>query len=398
MIKKRFHLTNFNLEDKKVFLRVDFNVPLKRGKIVNDTKIVKSIATIKFLLKKKCKIIIATHFGRPNGEYKKELSVKFLAKYLSEKLRKKVVFLDDCIGNDIKKKIIESKESLFFLENLRYYKQELNNNLIFSHSLANLANVYVNDAFGVSHRKNSSIVGITKYIPSVMGLNVEEEIRSLNGAIKGDKPRVWIIGGAKLDKVDLILNALKKAEKVLIGGALPFAFMKAQGIEVGESLCDKKSVRIAKKILKNKLSKKLVLPIDFVVSDKISKNGKVKNIFNNEFDEKDIGLDLGKNTIDLFKKHLRGAKTIVWNGPLGYYEIANFSKATFEIARFISKLTATTICGGGETNDVINLLGKNSKMSHVSTGGGASLQFLEGKRMPGLDALYDNHKRFKDKV
>jgi len=393
----RFSLMSFPIRNKTVLLRVDYNVPVKGRKILDDSKLKATLPTLKHLLSENCKIIVATHLGRPNGRIVSELKTNILAKELQRLLPKeKITKLNDSIGTKIKKKIDKGEvKEIFFLENLRFYKGEEENDPAFAHSLASLAEVYVNDAFGVSHRKHASLDKITNFLPAVAGLLMEIEIINLNKAIKPKRPVIWILGGAKLDKLDLIEQALKKADYVLLGGALPFPFLKAQGISVGMSKCDAASIRFAKKILQKKEAKKLVLPLDFSVAEQFSVRAKVKTVLFNQIQPGQIGLDLGPETIKFFKKYLRKARTIVWNGPLGYYEWNQFASSTRDIGRYLGTLTAAIICGGGETQDAIKKFHLEHKISRLSTGGGATVNFLEGKRLPALDALLRNYKRFK---
>ena len=329
---KKFSLENLPLEGEKVFLRVDYNVPIKNKKIVDDNKIKQSLSTIKYLLKNHCTIIIGTHLGRPKGKIIPDLKTNILAKKLKSLLPKNdIKKLNDCLGKDIKKKINSSKRGqIFLLENLRFYKEEEENDLAFAHSLANLADYYVNDAFAVSHRKHASIDAITKFLPSCPGFLLEKEIKELSKAIHPKKPTVWIMGGAKLNKIGLIKQSLLKADHVLIGGALAFSFLKAQGIKTGHSKCDAHSTRIAKKILQIKKSKKIILPLDFIVVEKLSSKAKTKIVPYNQIENHQIALDLGPKTIKLFQHYLRKSHTIIWNGPLGYFEWAKFSNSTKE--------------------------------------------------------------------
>jgi len=353
--------------------------------------------TIRYLLQKKCKIVIISHLGRPKGRRVKDLSLKPVYKELQKLLPKvKITWVPITIGETVRKKVVNGNGSeIFFLENLRYHKEEMENDRTFAHSLASLGEIYVNEAFAVSHRTHSSLVGVTKYMPSVAGMLVTKEIKELNKAFNGKKPSVWIIGGAKLQKVDFILRALGQADYVLVGGALPFAFLKAKGFSIGASKTDVTSVQLAKEILRLKESKKIVLPVDFLTTEKMNPRSKSNVTASSELRGHQIGLDLGPKTITLFKKYLHNAHTVVWNGPLGYYEWTKYAQSTKEIGRFISKLTATTICGGGETSDALRKFHLNNKMTHVSSGGGASLAFLSGNEMPALSALGENYKKFK---
>ena len=396
---KRFSLTKYPLENKTVFLRVDFNVPFHKREIIDNHKIKSTLQTIKFLLNQNCKIILATHLGKPKGKIVPELSTKKLTPELKKLIpTQDIVHLTDCLGQDLKQKIeTASKKTIFLLENLRFYKEEEENDSAFAHSLANLAEVYVNDAFAVCHRKHASVSAITQFIPAIPGLLIEKEIIHLNLVLKPKKPAVWIMGGAKLNKVDLIHQALKKADKVLIGGALAFSFLKAKGVNIGTSLVDHQSTSIARKILELNSAKKIVLPIDFMVTEKPAPQTRTIVAKFDEIKNNQTGLDLGPNTINLFKEHLKNAKTVVWNGPLGYYEWAQFAIATKEVGRFLKGVNAIKVAGGGETAAAIHKFHLTPNFTHISTGGGAALQFLSQKPMPGLDALIKSYKRYKSK-
>ena len=398
--KKRFSLKNYPLEDKIILVRVDYNVPLDKGKVTDNTKLKLSLPTIKLLLQKNCKIVLATHLGRPNGKFVPEFKTDILAKELRKLLPKvKIVKVNDCIGKDVKEEINAAKnKQIILLENLRFYNEEGENDFSFAHSLASLANVYVNDAFANSHRKHASMAAITKFLPSLEGLTLEKEIFYLNQAVKAKKPSVWILGGSKLDKVDLINQAFKRADKILIGGALAFSFLLAKGIKVGSSKSDIKSVKTAREILNKKIAKKIVLPVDFIVSEKFSARAKTKIVKYNEIKSNQIALDLGPETVKLFEKYLSDANTIVWNGPLGYFEWASFAKSTIAIGRFLGKLKAVKIVGGGETAEAINKFHLQHNFTHISSGGGAALTFLSGKKMPGIDVLQSNYKKLKKEV
>jgi phosphoglycerate kinase len=387
---QRVHLTG-----KIVLLRVDYNLPLKNGKIVDDSKITASLPTIKYLIEQKCKIIIATHLGKPNGKIVKELKTDVLAEQLQKIIKRKVIKFDDCIGKEIKEKVLHSKSNLFMLENLRFYKEEEQNNAIFAHSLADLAEIYINDAFAVSHRKHASIEAITNFLPSLAGSLLEKEICYLTKALNPKRPSIWIMGGAKLDKVNLVSNAMKKSDRILIGGALAFPFLKAKSIRIGQSKIDKKSVEVAKSLLKKFSARKIILPKDFLVTERLSPQAKTKIVNYNQIKNDQIALDLGPKTIELFKKYLDKAHTIVWNGPLGYYEWAKFSIATKEIGRYLGNVDCLKIAGGGETLAAIDKFHLRHNLTHVSTGGGAALAFLSGNKLPGIVALEKNFKKFK---
>ncbi|MBI2665190.1 phosphoglycerate kinase [Candidatus Woesearchaeota archaeon] len=407
-----FSLNNFPLQGKTVFLRVDYNVPLEKKEkikekysdesyqVEDNTKIISSLPTIRYLLQNSCKIILATHLGRPDGRFVAELKINPLVIELKRLLPKnKITPLDDCIGREIKEKVENGKpEEIFFLENLRFYQEEEKNNSLFAHSLANLADVYINDAFAVCHRQNASVDAITHFLPSIPGFSLQKEIFHLSTALHPVKPAVWILGGAKLDKINLVAKAMEKADYILVGGAIAFSFLKAKGYPIGMSKIDANSIAVAKKILKKKNSKKIILPIDFIIADKISPLAHTKITPANGITNSEIGLDVGPETIKLFQQYLRKAHTIVWNGPLGYYELAKFAYATKEIARFIGKLTAVSIIGGGETAEAIHKFHLQDRFTHVSTGGGASIAFLSGDKLPGIIALQKNYQKFKNKI
>lgn len=397
---KRFLLTGLPLKNKTIFLRVDYNVPFSEGKITDNTKIKASLPTIKYLLQNNGKIVLATHFGRPKG-FSKEYSVQPLVKELQKLLPiTKIVKLNDCIGKKISEAIQNGKpQTIFMLENLRFYPEEEKNDAFFAHSLAALADLYVNDAFGVTHRKHASVCAITGFLPSAPGLLLEKEIRSLSQALNPTKPSVWIMGGAKLDKIALLEMALQKYDHVLIGGALAFTFLKAKGISVGASKTDAASIEVARNILHSQYSHKIILPVDFNVVESFSPRAKASTINYNQIQPHQVGLDLGPKTVALFKQYLSSAKTVVWNGPLGYIEWAKFAVSTKEIGRFLGKLENTvTIAGGGETAEALIKFHLHHNLTHVSTGGGAALEFLAEGDLPALQCLEKNYEKFRRAV
>jgi len=397
---KRFLLTELQVKNKTVFLRVDYNVPFAQGKITDNTKIKASLPTIKYLLQNNCKIVLATHFGRPKS-FSKEYSVTLLVKELQKLLpTKRIVKLDDCLGKKVLETIQKGKpQTIFMLENLRFYQEEERNDSFFAHSLANLAELYVNDAFGVAHRKHASVCAITEFLPSAAGLLFETEIRSLSQGLNPQKPSIWIMGGAKLDKIALLERALKKYDYILVGGALAFAFLKAKGISIGASKSDAASNEIARKILRSKYASKIILPLDFAVAESFSPRAKVTIVDYHHLQAHQIGLDLGPKTISLFKQYLASAKTVVWNGPLGYIEWAKFAVSTKEIARFLGKLeNAITIAGGGETAEVLIKFHLHHNLTHISTGGGAALEYLAEGDLPALECLERNYQKFKREI
>src|SRR3989339_238808 len=385
---KIFSLSDFSLNNQTVILRVDYNVPLKAGKVLDNTRIKATLPTIKYLLEQNCKIVLATHIGRPEGKVIPELRTNSLVKELKKMLpNKTIIKLNNCIGPEIKQKIRQGKpKQIFLLENLRFYKEEEQNDLVFAHSLASLGDYYINNAFADAHRKHASIQAITHFLPSAPGLLFELEISQLSKALNPHKPLIWILGGAKLDKLELIESALKKSDYILIGGALAFSFLKAKGYSVGMSKIDSQAVKKLKKIIN---SRKIILPVDVVTATQPHHKGQICPI--NQMPLNQMGLDIGPRTIELFKHYLQKANTIVWNGPLGYFESSQFNKGTNTIALFISKLPTTTIIGGGETSQAINKLKLNKLITHISTGGGATLEFLTGKKLPAVKALEENY-------
>ncbi len=394
-----FSLATFPIQQKTVLLRVDFNVPLEKKRILDNTKIKLAFPTINYLLAQQCKIVLATHLGRPSGKIVDDLKVKPLAEELARLLpNTSVHYLKDCIGREIRKKIQEgNKREIFVLENLRFYKEEEENDLSFAHSLAELAEVYVNDAFATYHPA-ASISAITRFLPAISGLLMEKEILNLKKGSDPKRPSVWLLGGGKLDKISIVPAALKKVDYLLLGGALPFSVLKAQGISVGMSKVDYKMVHLARRLLKKRIAKKIILPLDFIVAENFSYHSKTFRVPYNKIPSNCIALDLGPETIRLYKHYLRKAKTIVWNGPLGYFEWAKFAAATREIGKFLGSLTATTLCGGGETEQAIRKFHLEHGLTHVSTGGGAALEFLTGKKLPSILALEKNYLQFKRKV
>ena len=394
-----FSLPQFQIAGKTVLVRVDYNVPLAKGKVQDNRRIIESLPTLEFLLAKKCKIVLATHLGRPEGKVNPEFKLAPIAVELQRLLPKQtIISLSDCIGAEVRDTIQRGKpKDIFLLENLRFYKEEEENNPIFAHSLASLAEVYVNDAFSNCHRQHASMDAITQFLPAIPGLLVEKEINFLSKALHPQKPAVWILGGAKLDKIDFINQALRKADHLLIGGALAFPFLKAKDIAIGTSKNDPASIESAKTLLA-KHGKKIIVPLDFVVADRFSPQAHRKIVAYNRIGVQEMGLDIGPETIALFKTYLRKARTIVWNGPLGYYEWAHFATATKEIGSFLGHLTATSIVGGGETADALHKFHLEHNVTHVSTGGGASLAFLSGQELPAFKALEENWKKWRKKV
>jgi len=395
---KRFTLEKFPLQNKTVLVRVDYNVPLDKGRVVDNSKIEASIPTLNFLLENNCKIILMTHLGDPKGKVVLELKTDPLAAELQKLLKVKIEKLNDCMGKEIKERInLALPRQIFLLENLRFYKEEEANDPLFAHSLSELAEVYVNDAFAVSHRNHASVSAITEYLPAVSGFLMEKEITHLNQAFSKHHPAVWLMGGAKLDKIDLMKQALKRADYLLIGGALAFTFLKARNINVGMSKVDLASIPRAQEILK-KYWKKIVLPVDFVVANEFKMRARAQVVDYNRIGNSQIALDIGPKSLQTFAHYLKRAEIIVWNGPLGYFEWSQFAQGTKEMGRFLGTVNCVKIAGGGETSQAIHKFQLEHNFTHVSTGGGASLEFLSGKKMPGIDALQENYLKWKKKV
>lgn len=377
-----------DLRGKKVFLRSDFNISIINGKIKDDFRIIAALPTIRYLLAKKSKIIITTHLGDPKGKKNKKLSVRPIADRLSQIIGIKVGFYSECIGKSAEQKINNLNEGeILLLENLRFHKGEEDDNIEFAKSLSKLADIYVNNAFGVSHRKHASVSAIKKFLPSYAGLLLENEVLSLHKISKPKKPLVAVIGGAKIKTKIFLLKKLKNSSQyILVGGALANNFFKAKGLEVGRSLVSSEDIKLAK----NLLCKKVIIPIDVIVSDKKDGQGiaqvrKIKNIRKN-----DIILDIGPETIKQFSGLIKKAKTIIWNGPMGVYESERFKYGTLSVARVIatrSRGFAFGAVGGGETIDALKMTKMIDYVDWVSTGGGAMLSYLGGEKMPGLKGL-----------
>ncbi len=387
-------IKDVDLRGKKVIIRADFNVPLdKSAKITDDTRITAALPTVDYALKNgAAKVILMSHLGRPEGQVNEAYRLTPVAKRLEELLSQKVLRLDDCIGEVVQEKIKNSVERVVLLENLRFYKEEEKNDPVFAKKLASLADVYINDAFGTAHRAHASTAGITKYLPSAAGFLLEKEINYLGKAVSNpQKPFVVILGGAKVsDKILLVENLLPKADSIIIGGGMCYTFLKAQGRPIGNSKLEKDRLDIAKQLLEKAKAKNVnvILPVDHVIVQSIDSVKDLKTV--SEIPDGWLGVDIGPKTRENFKAVLAEAKTIVWNGPLGIFETDAFAQGTKEIAQYIAGLNnITSIIGGGDTAAAIAKFKLEDKMTHISTGGGASLEFLEGKELPGIAALND---------
>ena len=378
---------------KRVLVRCDFNVPLDKedpSKITSDKRIVESLKTIKYLINAGARVILCSHLGK-TGQNK---SLAPVAKRLSEYLEKDVPLLKDIVSDSTKEFVMNMEDGdVCLLENTRMYEEEEKNDAEFSRKLASLAEIFVNDAFGSAHRAHASTEGVTHYLPSVAGFLIEKEIAALDGGINNPKrPLVAIVGGSKVSsKIAVLTNLLDKVDSLLIGGAMMFTFVKAQGGNIGKSLCEDDKIEVAKEIIKKAEEKnvKFVLPIDVVVADEMSE---VSNTFvckPNEIPDDYMGLDIGPETLKLFTDEIATAGTVVWNGPVGVFEIDKFAVGTNEIANAMAQSEAVTIIGGGDSAAAVEKAGLSDQMSHVSTGGGASLELMEGKKLPGIEALED---------
>ena len=388
-------IAEVKLKGKKVIIRVDFNVPLDKNQTITDDRRIKAaLPTIDYALKEGAsKVILMSHLGRPDGVVVEELRLTPVAKRLEELLSQKILKVDDCIGDEIRQKIANSSERIVLLENLRFHKEEKKNNPEFAKQLASLAEIYVNDAFGSAHRAHASTAGITQYLPSVAGFLLQKEIKYLGEVIENpQKPFVVILGGAKVsDKIAVIENLLKKADAILIGGGMAYTFLKAMGVQVGNSKLEPEKVDLAKGLLEKAKSKgvKIILSQDYLIVPNFDKPEE-KKIMTGDIPDGWEGVDIGPETIKNFKNILLTAKTIVWNGPVGVFEIDAFARGTKEIAEYIAGLKGvTTIIGGGDSAAAISKFNVEEAMTHISTGGGASLEYLEGKELPGVAALQD---------
>lgn len=387
---------DIDVNGKKVLVRCDFNVPIdsETGKITDNRRIRAALPTIQYLLDHNAKVILCSHLGRPKGEFNLKYSLKPVAEELSKLLNKDVKLAKDVIGESAKELTSNMKEGdIVLLENVRFHKEEEQNDPEYSKALASMAEIYVNDAFGTAHRAHSSTTGVADYLPAVSGFLIEKELEFLGGALENPKhPFVAILGGAKVsDKIGVIENLLDKVDTLIIGGGMAYTFYKAQGHHIGTSICEEDKLDLAKSILEKAQEKgvKLLLPVDNHVSSEYSNNGEEKMVDSTEIPDGFMGLDIGPKTIEKFEEAVKDAKTVVWNGPLGVCEFDKFATGTKAVATMLSKLDAITIIGGGDSSAAIEKLGLADKMTHISTGGGASLEFLEGKTLPGIACLQD---------
>ena len=381
---------------KKILVRVDFNVPFtSEGKVSDDTRIVKALETIKYLKEQNAKIILMSHLGRPEGKVVEELRLEPVARHLSTLINDPVLMLNDCIGEAVENEVANMQNGdVVLLENLRFHNEEKENDEEFAKKLASLADIYVNDAFGTAHRAHASTVGVTKHLESVAGLLMEKEITNLSDAIHNpERPWVCIIGGAKIStKIKVIEQLLARADKVLLGGALGNNVLKAKGENIGQSKVEDESIDEARKLLphiNNGDNKKLYMPEDYIVADHPEEQAKSRIASASDIAGHEMILDIGPKTIELYKSIISQASMIIWNGPMGMFEVPVFAKGSYEVAKQVANSGSRSIIGGGETLDLVKSLGLEEKLTFVSTGGGAMLEFLEGKKLPGIAALND---------
>lgn len=389
-------IEDIKVSGKKVLVRCDFNVPLQEGKITDENRLLGALPTIKYLMENGARVILCSHLGKPKGPDAK-FSLEPVAKRLSELLNKEVVFAadDTVVGEHAKKSVSEMKDGdVVLLENTRFRAEETKNGEAFSRDLAGLCDVYVNDAFGTAHRAHSSTEGVTKFVDTaVAGYLINKELKFLGEAVnKPERPFVAILGGAKVsDKINVINALLDKVDTLIIGGGMSYTFLKSQGFTVGTSLLEEDKIDYAKEMIEKAKEKnvELLLPVDNVVADKFSADAEPVTTENENIKDGYMGLDIGPKTAKLYADAIKDAKTVIWNGPMGVFEFDNFAKGTIKVAEAMAESDATTVIGGGDSAAAVNILGFGDKMTHISTGGGASLEFLEGKVLPGIAALND---------
>ncbi len=390
MIKKT--VRDADVEGKRVLVRVDFNVPLEDGRVTDDTRIRAALPTIRYLLDRDAVVILASHLGRPKGKVDEQYRMAPIADRLSELLDRPVVKLNDCVGPEVQEALRQAKPGdVLMLENTRFHAEETDNEASFARELASLAELYVNDAFGSAHRAHASTEGVAHHLPAVAGFLMEKELEFLGRALSSpERPFIAILGGAKIsDKIGVIENLLDKVDAILIGGGMANTFLRADGYDVAESLVEEESVDTARELIRRG-GDRIVLPVDVVVADRFDADAFSQVVTVGSVPPGWRILDVGTRTLELFKEELEGAKTVVWNGPMGVFEFPKFAYGTEAVARMLAALPdATTIIGGGDSAAAVERSGLAGEMTHISTGGGASLEFLEGKTLPGVAALQD---------
>ena len=394
-MKSKKTMKDLQLEGKRVFCRVDFNVPMENGDVTDDTRIRAAIPTINYLVEHGSKIILASHLGRPKGEVNEEMRLTAAGEKLAELLGKSVQKLDSSIGEEVEKAIASMNNGdIVLLENVRFHAGEEKNDAELARKFADLADVFVNDAFGAAHRAHASTSGIAEHIPAVSGLLLEKELDVLGKALANpERPFTAIIGGAKVkDKIDVINHLLDKVDNLIIGGGLSYTFLKAQGYEIGTSLLEEDKMELALSFIKKAEEKgvNLFLPIDVVVADEFSKDAKIKTVAIDSIPEDWMGLDIGPATAKLYADVINKSNLIIWNGPMGVFEMEPFAEGTKRVAEAMAETKAYTIIGGGDSAAAVEKFGVGNEMDHISTGGGASLEFMEGKELPGVTSLDDN--------
>lgn len=390
----KLSLEDLEFKGKRVLVRVDFNVPLdkKTGEITDDLRIRASLPTIRYIIQHGGKVILVSHLGRPDGKVVDKLRMDKVALRLEALIGKKVKKLNDCIGPEVDKEVKDMKEGeIILLENVRFHPEEEENNPDFARALARLAELYVSDAFGTVHRAHASTAGVAKFIPAASGFLLKKEIDAFDKILRSpDRPFVAILGGAKVsDKIGVIENLMEKCDTILIGGAMAFTFEKSRGLEIGSSLVEEDKLDLARTILEKaeKKNVKIITPLDHVVATELSPTAEIKVVSREAIPRGWKGLDIGPKTIEEFKKIISKARTILWNGPLGVFEVEPFSQGTMAIAKALAECKAMTVVGGGDSVAAVTKAGVFKKISHVSTGGGASLELLEGKELPGISVL-----------
>ncbi len=394
-VLNKLSIKDLDIKGKRLFIRVDFNVPLDENlNITDDRRIRAALSTINYAIDEGAKIIIASHLGRPKGKQDKRYTLASVSRRLQRLVKKEVTFLPDCIGPEVEVAVEKMSEGdIILLENLRFHAREEVNNEEFSKSLAKLADYYVNDAFGTAHRSHSSIIGITKYLPSAAGFLLQKEIDYLQGVVNHPvRPFVALLGGAKVSgKIDVIRNLEDKVDKVIVGGGMAYTFLKAMGYNVGDSLVENDMLELANDIREGVVSKgvKFYLPVDCVIAQSIEPSAETKLVTAQEIPHGWKAVDIGPASVKLFSEALESAKTILWNGPMGVFEVDAFSRGTFSIAHAVADAYALTIVGGGDTDLAVNRAGVSESMSFISAGGGAALELLEGRDLPGIVTLTD---------
>lgn len=389
-------IRDLDVKNKRVLVRCDFNVPLnEKGEITDDNRITAALPTIKYIMEKGGKPILMSHLGRPKGKADKKLTLAPVGKKLEELLGCEVVFADydDVINEEVVELSKKDFEKILLLQNTRFRKEEKENEENFSKELAKLGDIFINDAFGTSHRAHASNVGVAKNLPNGVGFLVEKEIDKIGGVLKNpEKPLVAILGGAKVsDKINVIENLLNIADRIIIGGGMAFTFVAAQGYEVGKSILEEDKIGLAKELMKKAEEKgvDLVLPLDYKVAEEFSNDSEWKTVSYENIPSDYMGLDIGEKSIELFSKLIKEAKTVIWNGPMGVFEFDNFAEGTEEICKVLAENDIISIIGGGDSAAAVKKAGLEDSMTHISTGGGASLEFMEGKVLPGIDIISD---------